>query len=133
MSWKIEIALTLIRDDLSQELSPEELARAVNLSPSRFRHLFKDATGLSLKQYFKLLRMRKAKELLETTLLSVKQIMSIIGVQDRSHFIRDFKRAYGFTPTQYREQHLHSVIIKRPAGGSRGGQAGHKKAGSAAK
>lgn len=133
MSRKIEIALSLIRDDVSQEPSPEELARAVNLSPSRFRHLFKDATGLSLKQYLKLLRMRKAKDLLETTLLSIKQIMSIIGVQDRSHFIRDFKRAYGFTPTQYREQHLSSVLMEKPAGKNRGSRPGHKIAKAAIK
>lgn len=133
MSRKIEIALTLIRENLSQELSSEELARAVNLSPSRFRHLFKDSVGLSLKQYFKLLKMRKAKELLETTFLSVKQIMSIIGVLDRSHFIRDFKRAYGFTPTQYREEYLQSVVIEQFAGANRKGQPGHKKAALAAK
>jgi AraC-like DNA-binding protein len=43
--------------------------------------------------------------LLETTDRSVKEIRAEIGVEDESHFFRDFKRAYGLTPAQYRARH----------------------------
>jgi AraC-like DNA-binding protein len=46
--------------------------------------------------------MERAKEHLEFSFMSVKQIMVSIGVRDRSHFEREFKKAYGLTPTQYR-------------------------------
>ena len=46
--------------------------------------------------------MQRAKELLETTFLSVKEIRNNIGVNDHSHFIREFKKSYGMTPAQYR-------------------------------
>ena len=61
-------------------------------------------------QYLKALRMQTACELLETTDLSIKQIMLGVGIRDESHFVRDFKRKYGMTPTQYRAQFVPSQI-----------------------
>jgi AraC-like DNA-binding protein len=40
--------------------------------------------------------------LLTTTFLSVKEIASRVGLADESHFVRDFKRIYGMTPSEYR-------------------------------
>jgi len=46
--------------------------------------------------------MRQAKKLLETTFMSVKEIMGRVGISDKSHFLRDFKRDHGATPAQHR-------------------------------
>ncbi|HYX43214.1 MAG TPA: helix-turn-helix domain-containing protein [Pyrinomonadaceae bacterium] len=102
MDRRIHTAISLMERQLRAELSLEEIARAVNLSPSRFCHLFKAATGLPPAQYFKALRLSQAKKLLETSMLNIKQIMSRVGIKDKSHFSREFKRAYGLTPKQYR-------------------------------
>ncbi|MGH9906870.1 MAG: helix-turn-helix domain-containing protein, partial [Pyrinomonadaceae bacterium] len=40
--------------------------------------------------------------LLETSFLSVKEITHSVGLNDESHFVRDFKAVYGFPPTRYR-------------------------------
>jgi transcriptional regulator GlxA family with amidase domain len=56
-------------------------------------------------QYLKSVRVSQAKELLETTLLSVKEIRAQLGISDESHFVRDFKKAYGLAPLQYRFRH----------------------------
>lgn len=53
-------------------------------------------------QYLKVLRIEKAKHLLETSFLSVKEITHLVGLNDESHFVRDFKKAYGVSPTPYR-------------------------------
>jgi len=53
-------------------------------------------------QYLKSVRIHQAKELLETTLLSVKEIRARLGINDESHFVRDFKKTYGLPPLQYR-------------------------------
>ncbi len=90
---------------LHRDLSLEEMAQAVNLSDSRLRHIFKAETGLSFAQYRKSLRMRRAKELIDTTFLSMKQIRSRVGAGDRSHFARDFKKINGLTPADYRRRH----------------------------
>jgi len=52
------------------------------LSPSRLRHLIKATTGLSVNRYVKNLRMQRARELLTSTFLSVKQIMVQVGCND---------------------------------------------------
>jgi two-component system response regulator YesN len=91
-----------MQNELHRDISLNALAASVNLSLSRLHHLFKAETGTTPAQYLRSLRLEKAKELLEDTLLSVKQIMVSIGVRDRSHFEREFKRMYGLTPTQYR-------------------------------
>lgn len=80
----------------------EDVARSVNLSSSHLNRLFRIETGFSPLQYLKSVRMRKAKELIDTTFLNVKQVMNTVGVKDKCHFARDFKRAYGLTPSQYR-------------------------------
>jgi AraC-like DNA-binding protein len=60
---------------------------------------------MSPTQYFKLLRMQDAKSILEATFLPIKQIAARVGGNDVSHFVRDFKKAYGMSPTQYREDY----------------------------
>jgi AraC family transcriptional regulator, arabinose operon regulatory protein len=106
MEPRIYRAIRLMTADLRREISLDELAQSLNLSASRLRHLFKDETGLSPVQYLKAQRMQKARELLETTFLNVKEVMLKVGFTDRSHFVRDFKKACGLAPLQYRNQHL---------------------------
>jgi transcriptional regulator GlxA family with amidase domain len=106
MDQRVQAVISLMERKLRRDLSLEEMARSVNLSSSRFRHLFKAETGMSTGQYLKRLRMREAKRLLETTFLNMKQIMNRVGVRDRGRFARDFKKVYGLTPTQFRERRL---------------------------
>lgn len=121
MEPRIYKVVHLMLVDLNREVSVDDLAQLVNLSPSRLRHLFKEETGVSPAQYLKSHRLLKAQQLLETTLLSLKEIMHRAGFRDRSHFMRDFKKAYGLPPLQYRNQHLlaqqkkHSYSIAKTA------------------
>lgn len=80
----------------------DDLAHSVNLSPSRLRSLFKAETGMTPGQYHRDLRMQLIRDLVDNTFLSVKEIMERVGINDRSHFFRAFKRAYGLTPAQHR-------------------------------
>jgi len=102
MDQRIKRVIVEMEKRLDSELSLDVLAQAVNLSTSRFRHLFKAETGTTPAQYLKSLRMSRAKKLVETTFLNIKQIMCSIGVRDKRHFAKDFERTYGLTPTQYR-------------------------------
>jgi transcriptional regulator GlxA family with amidase domain len=102
MDRRVQRVIQMIEEDIRVNLTLAEMAEAVNLSPSHLYHLFKSETGMAPTRYVKALRMGKAKELLETTFLSVKEIVILIGATDGSHFVRDFKRQYNLTPTQYR-------------------------------
>lgn len=94
-----------VQNNLQLELSLEELARSVNLSLSRLRHLFKEVTDVALSQFIKLLRIERAAYLLETGFLTLKVVMDKVGIKDESHFIRDFKTVYGMTPARYRNHY----------------------------
>ena len=89
---------------LDQHWSESDLARAVNLSSWRLCHLFKTEIGVAPLRYLREIRLERAKRLLETTFLSVKQIRCMVGIKDGSHFVRDFKRKYGLAPTPHRAQ-----------------------------
>jgi len=102
MDQRIKRVIVEMEKCLDSELSLEVLAQSVNLSTSRFRHLFKAETGKTPAQYLKSLRMSRAKKLVETTFLNIKQIMCCIGVRDKRQFAKDFERSYGLIPTQYR-------------------------------
>ena len=91
-----------MRDDVRGELSLAEFAQSVNLSVWRLCHIFKSDVGMPPIRYLRLLRMERAKDLLESSFLSVKEIAFQVGLNDESHFVRDFKSTYGFSPALYR-------------------------------
>ena len=100
-----------MRVDLGKHLTMPELGQAVNLSPDRLSYVFKNEVGVRPTRYLRSLRMEQAKELLETTFLTVKEIMVRVGLHDESHFVRDFKRTWGSTPAQYRNRHNRSLAV----------------------
>ncbi len=102
MDRRVEAARQLMDSNLKYSPTLSELANSVNLSASRLSHLFKTETGVSVGRYLKCARMESARHLLETSFLSVKQVMVCVGINDISHFARCFKDTYGLTPTEYR-------------------------------
>lgn len=103
MDPRIQRVLDSIDRDLSWSQSLEQMAESVNLSASRFSHLFSSATGQSPGQYVRTIRFERAKNMLETTELKVQDICSTVGIQDASHFVRDFRRVCGLSPVEYRK------------------------------
>jgi transcriptional regulator GlxA family with amidase domain len=103
MDQRVQQVKTLIESSFHRELSVTQMARFVDLSVSHLQHLFKNEVGQSPAQYVQELRLSRAKELLESSSLTVKQIMLHIGTKDRSNFERRFKQTYKLTPVQYRK------------------------------
>ncbi|HEV3277246.1 MAG TPA: AraC family transcriptional regulator [Terriglobia bacterium] len=95
--------------NLHRKLLLDELARETSLSSPYFSHLFKSQAGVSPGRYLKSIRLQRAKNLLEGTTLSVKEVAARVGL-DPSGLIRCFKEAYGLTPRRYRLQHRFSGL-----------------------
>ena len=102
MDQRIVRIQQIMRENLQRELCLSDLAQSVNLSVWRLSHIFRSNVGVSPIQYLRQLRMDRAKHLLETSFLSVKEIAHQVGLKDSSHFVRDFKKAFGEPPTRFR-------------------------------
>jgi AraC family transcriptional activator of mtrCDE len=103
MERRISLVKAKILSAPQNDWTTEELAKEINLCKSQFVQLFQKEIGISPIKYIRQLRFEKAKELLETTFLSVKEISFSVGFNDQSHFVRDFKKKYGLTPTEFRK------------------------------
>src|SRR5688572_22090310 len=104
MDRRIAHVITAMEADIDGGLTVAVLAAAVNLSPSRFAALFRQETGVSPARFLRALRMERARLLLERTFLTVKEVMAFVGVNDPSHFSRDFRRHHGVAPSRLRER-----------------------------
>lgn len=93
---------SICRNQMNRRLTLPSLAGETGLSASRLCHLFKIHTGLAPARYLKQVRMERARELLETTFLSVKEICARVGLNGLSHFVRDFEKIYGLSPARHR-------------------------------
>ena len=103
MDRRVELVIEQIEADVSGAWDTARLAADVNLSASRFRHLFKEETGMTLAQYLRARRLERAEVLLRTTFMTVKEVMLESGLTSLSHFVRFFKRRYGMSPGAYRK------------------------------
>lgn len=96
------ILIRFMQDNLHRRILLCELARFTHVSLSHLGHFFKIETGIPPGQYLMTLRMQKARDLLAGSTMSVKRVMFEIGFNDKSNFVRSFKKAYGSTPSEYR-------------------------------
>src|SRR5262245_3933234 len=72
MDRRVQKVAAIMEAELDRSVPLHELARAVNLSDSRLRHLFKMETGRPPSEFLKVLRLQRARELCEMTFLSIK-------------------------------------------------------------
>jgi AraC-like DNA-binding protein len=106
----------MISKDIRGAPAPREIATALGLSLSRFYDLFRKETGTVPARYVRSLRYLKARELLISSQFSVKEITHLVGLHDVSHFVRDFQRIYGASPTQFRRLYTPSPASAKELG-----------------
>jgi transcriptional regulator GlxA family with amidase domain len=79
-----------------------QLANIIELSPSRLGHLFKKQTGMSVGKFAREVAVQRAKDLLEATDLTHKEIRDRVGLQDKANFFRAFRQRIKTTPSKCR-------------------------------
>jgi AraC-like DNA-binding protein len=80
------------------------IARSLHLSEKHFRRLFKEHTGMSPYKYYLELKMHRARQMLNTTRLPIKQIAAILGFDSPFYFSAIFKQRTGVSPSQWRRR-----------------------------
>ena len=91
-----------IREALESNLTIQQVAEEMGISYSNFRKLFKEHTGISPAIYQQDLRLQRAKELLSTTDLSVKEIAYRLDFESPDYFSAKFKAKTGRRPSELR-------------------------------
>lgn len=94
-------AITYMQNNLTIQLSGEQIAQAIFVSPSRLHKRFKAETGLSLGAYQDKLIFQQAALLLAERQLSLKEISQQLGFCDQYYFSRRFKAQMGLSPSLY--------------------------------
>lgn len=91
-----------IRESLESSLTIQQVAEEMGVSYSNFRKLFKEHTGLSPATYQQDLRLQRAKELLSTTDMSIKEIAYQLNFESPDYFSAKFKSKTGRKPSELR-------------------------------
>jgi len=101
---RVQAAVDFMHANLQRALTLTEIAEAINVSDPHLSRIFKRETGFSPIDYLIRLRLEKARQLLKTTFLSVKEVMAAVGYNSKGHFAKDFKKRFGVTPSEYKKQ-----------------------------
>ena len=92
-----------IRESLESNLTIQQIAMDLGIGYSNFRKLFKEYTGIAPAMYQQELRLQRAKELLSTTNLSIKEIAYRLNFDSPDYFSSKFKIKTGRKPSEFRE------------------------------
>ncbi|MBU3070071.1 helix-turn-helix domain-containing protein [Aestuariicella sp. G3-2] len=91
-----------LQDNCQKEILLKNVAEKFDMSVRTFNRRFKNATGKTPLQYLQEIRIDMAKDLLQTSNLSVSEIAYKVGYQDMGHFSSLFKKLLSTTPSDYR-------------------------------
>lgn len=101
---RVQAAVDFMKANLHRAIDLDEIAEAINISSSYISMLFKTETGFSPIDYLIRLRLEKARQLLKSGGLSVKEAMAAVGYNTKSHFSKHFKRQFKINPSVYRRR-----------------------------
>lgn len=99
----IQEVIKLMKKNVHRNMSLEEMANAVNISPSHLSALFKKKTKYSPINLFTSFKIQKASQLLMESRHTIKTIAYNLGYDDPYHFSRVFKKIMGVSPKKFKE------------------------------
>ena len=98
----VKRAIRIMRDNLGEQLTVDDMARAAMFSKFHFTRVFQRATGVSPGRFLSALRLQRAKQLLISTSLNVADISLRVGYNSVGTFSSRFSRSVGMSPTTFR-------------------------------
>ena len=99
---KIARAKVIMRDNLSENISAQEVARRLHVSYSWFRTAFKRHAGMAPAQYILELKLFRAMELLSDPAMTVKEVSYALDFNSSRYFSSFFHKRTGYSPQEYR-------------------------------
>jgi AraC-like DNA-binding protein len=105
---QIRPVLAYVEGHCTESVTLEDVAELVHVSPSRVRHLFKDVTGVSFKEYVTHVRVAESKRLLLETDLSVAEVARQVSYTNLHQFYKVFSRSCSISPGEYRRYYTQA-------------------------
>jgi AraC-like DNA-binding protein len=99
---RVETAKTYLASRLGEQITLEEVARAVHASPFHLARIFQQRTGVPVHRYLTRLRLRAALERLAEDANDLTALALELGFSSHSHFTDAFRREFGRTPSEVR-------------------------------
>ena len=103
-NYAIKRAMTYIQNKYGENVSLEEIAENLGITPEYLSYLFNREMGVKFSTYLRNYRMEMAKQLLESTELKIYEIASMVGYSDTKYFNRVFKETEGLSPKEFRQK-----------------------------
>ena len=97
---KVAQVLKIMRNEYTEKLDVEQLAKTAHMSASAFHRAFKEITSDSPMQYLKKIRLTKARDLMVQNDMKVYIAADKVGYESTSQFCREFKRYFGQNPAE---------------------------------
>ncbi|GGD49324.1 response regulator transcription factor [Paenibacillus nasutitermitis] len=106
-AYLIRRAQEYVEDHLSEDTSLQAVADFVHLHPVYLSRVYKSETGEGLSGYILRLKMEKAEKLLLESSKKIHEIAEQLGYENPPYFIKVFKKYFGWTPKEFRDQNAH--------------------------
>lgn len=100
----VALCLTHMQEHYDQKITLDTLGELTGYAPLHVLRLFKEHVGQTPCEYLQNLRMLQARNLLDTTSLSVFEITNAVGFSSHSSFQALFKKTFGISPGKYRKR-----------------------------
>lgn len=105
----VKRTLEIIESRYSEALKLKDVAKELHITSSYLSRLITSETGMPFSSCLTHVRINRAKELLQTTSLSMEEIGERCGFCSASHFVKLFHLSEGITPLQYRLQRRNAL------------------------
>ena len=111
-------AVEMIEREPASSLDLDTVARSLATSRRQLQRAFAEIGGTTFRSYALDVRMRRARELLQNTELSVREIAERVGYRKPPQFCKTFRRQHGQSPSRFRGDSRHDMATVRE--GARG-------------
>lgn len=106
-----EKIIRFIEENIAEPtLNVEAMGKHVGMSRVHLYRKIKAATGLTVVEFMRRIRLQRAGQLLSENKLNVFEVAYMVGFQDQDYFRKCFKEYYGMTPTVYSMENRSPVI-----------------------
>lgn len=95
-------AIEVMENNIDAPCTIEELAKKIGATVRTLEHVFRVHENTTPINYYLQLRLRRARSMIEDTLLSIATVAQATGFASQSYFTKRFKEAYGFSPSGLR-------------------------------